>query len=276
MSKNAMWSFLLCFIFLTAGCSTGVHIDTKPEGVSVRINGKLIGNTPARTRLSDFDFNGYDLSLEKEGYKPLKTNLEKEFKVGAFVTGFFLGYFPWLWVYGPKPYYYFELEEQNGVMYNTALLEKDNSQLTQGQAGVWKNDNKLKIVVMDFDSSTSSSDGKTLAELFSVELVNRGCFIILDRSQLQHIIDEQKLQLSGITEEEKVIKIGQIMGANKIITGSVLKMGNNYFITLKGIDVYTGSVEVSDRISSLSINGLINSIPIITDNFIYKALGKQK
>jgi hypothetical protein len=256
-----------------------VHINSKPEDAKVRINGELVGNTPVHQSLSDFDFIQYEVTIEKEGYKPLHTALEKEFKVGPFIGGFFAVYIPWLWINGPKEYHYYELDEINSSGKNEpALMDQGNTNFvltkTEGAVGVWANNKDLKVIVSDFDSSYSQSDGKTIAELFSVELVNRRVFTILDRSKIKSIMDEQKLQLSGITDEKKLIEIGKLLGANKIITGSILKMGENYFITVKGIDVFSGSVEISDRVSSQSVNGLINSIPTLTSSFTYKALMK--
>ncbi len=282
MITNKKIVFIIALFFL-ASCSTLVHIDTKPEGAKTRINGRTIDQTPSRTSLSDFIFNQYDIVIEKDGYFPLRINLEKELKFGPIIWGFFLGYWPWLWAYGPKPYYYFELDEiQPGVTQVKSvpvIIDKNmnisNSANTNQTIGIWKSASKLKVVVFDFDSSYSESDGKTIAELFSVELVDRRVFMVLDRSQMKKIIDEQKLQLSGVTEEEKSIKVGQLLGANKIITGSILKIGGNYFITVKGIDVNSGSVEISDRINNETVNGLINSIPALTDSFIIKALGSN-
>jgi hypothetical protein len=256
-----------------------VHINTKPEDAKVRINGQPFGMTPAQKSLSDFAFNQYDVTIEKEGYKPISATLEKEFKVGTFIGGFFLAYIPWFWMYGPKPYHYFELDEIHSSIKNEPVLtDQYNTNFvltkTEGAVGVWTNNKNLKVIVSDFDSSYSLSDGKTIAELFSVELVNRRVMTILDRSKIQSLLDEQKLQLTGITDEKKLIEIGKLLGANKIITGSILKMGENYFITVKGIDVFSGSVEISDKVSSQSINGLINSLPVLTTSFIYKALKK--
>jgi hypothetical protein len=102
--------FVICAIFL-AGCATMVRIDSNVPGARVTVNDEFIGNAPAQTSLSDFDFNNYDVVISADGYRAYHGQLRKEFKVGAFVGGLFL-LFPWLWVYGPSPYQTFEIEKQ--------------------------------------------------------------------------------------------------------------------------------------------------------------------
>ena len=59
--------------------------------------------------LINFVTTNYILELEMDGYKTLKTQLEKEAKFGAIVVGLLLWWPELLWIYGPKAFYNYEL-----------------------------------------------------------------------------------------------------------------------------------------------------------------------
>lgn len=67
----------------------------------------------------------------------------------------------------------------------------------------------------------------------------------LDRSNIKEILDEQKLQASGCTDQSCVVELGQLLGARKMVTGSVSKTGDTYNLTLSVIDIETGLIDKS-------------------------------
>ncbi len=101
----------LVLILIMSSCATLVRIETDIPDAKVKLDGQSIGNTPVEKSLSDGIWENYDIVIEKDGYRTLRTRLNKEFKVGTFIGGLFL----WpllLWVYGPEPIQFFELEKQ--------------------------------------------------------------------------------------------------------------------------------------------------------------------
>jgi hypothetical protein len=101
----------LCVIFM--GCSSFVSIRTTPTDAKIKINGQVVGQGTVDKRMSNFDFNDYNVEISKPGYKTLNTSLNKEFKVGAFVLGLLFWWPELLWVYGPSPVQNFELDPAN-------------------------------------------------------------------------------------------------------------------------------------------------------------------
>lgn len=102
---------LLVLVALT-GCSTLVTIRTDPEDARIYINNDPKGKAPFMDKLPNGIFTRYVYRIEADGHKPLYGELQKEFKWGAFIAGWFF-VFPWVWVAGPRPIYYFELQEEN-------------------------------------------------------------------------------------------------------------------------------------------------------------------
>jgi hypothetical protein len=72
-------------------------------------------------------------------------------------------------------------------------------------------------------------------------LVNQG-FIVIDRSQLDRIRQEQDFQLSGEVDDAHAVSIGKIAGANVIITGAVTGTGSLRRLRLRTLDTQTAQI----------------------------------
>lgn len=67
-------------------------------------------------------------------------------------------------------------------------------------------------------------------------------FTLVERQNLQQIMDELKLNLSGVINEESSVEIGKFLGAQWIITGEVHPQGQELHIFLKLMRVETGEI----------------------------------
>lgn len=140
----------------------------------------------------------------------------------------------------------------------------------------WKNSGDLKVAVLDLLSRVESEniDVITLTEMLQAELADRKAFQVVERGMLSKIIGEQKLNMSGLTETE-ASKVGALAGAQKIITGSVSRIGDRFVLLIKGIDTGTGIVELTDQSTARDVNGLMNAIPLAAERIVRKAKGEK-
>jgi hypothetical protein len=60
---------------------------------------------------------------------------------------------------------------------------------------------------------------------------------------MESILTEQGFQLSGCTSAECAVEAGKLLGVNKMVTGSVGKLGELYNINIRLFDVGTGRIE---------------------------------
>jgi curli biogenesis system outer membrane secretion channel CsgG len=85
-------------------------------------------------------------------------------------------------------------------------------------------------------------------DVFSVELFSTGLKII-DRTLLDRVLSEQKLSLSGLAEKQDYQKIGKLLSADAVLSGSislVKQFGKRRGeISIRLIDVATGAVVYS-------------------------------
>ena len=116
-------------------------------------------------------------------------------------------------------------------------------------------DVKPTVAVMDFETVGSEEHlGKAVAEIMRTELINTGQFRVLERSQLDRAISEQKLQKSGLIDNKSVVELGKLLGANFIIIGSVVKMGTAYTINSRMIDIKTGEATLGRNVTGNDLN----------------------
>ncbi len=72
--------------------------------------------------------------------------------------------------------------------------------------------------------------------------VNQGSMKLVDRRNLDTLLDEMKLQYSGIVNEDSIVEIGEIAGAEIIAVSELHEMEGRYFLSVKVLDVATSSV----------------------------------
>lgn len=121
--------------------------------------------------------------------------------------------------------------------------------------GVYAADVKPALAVMDFESIGSEGHlGKAVAEIIRTELISTGQFVVLERSQLDKALSEQKLQKSGLIDDKSVVELGKLLGANFIIIGSVVKMGTAYTINARMIDIKTGAATLGKNVTGNDLN----------------------
>jgi hypothetical protein len=82
-----------------------------------------------------------------------------------------------------------------------------------------------------------------LLSALSENAVNDGVFSVVDRQQLDSIRAELNFQLSGEVSDESAQSIGQMLGAQSIVSGAVSKLGSLYRVQVKAIEVQSAGVQ---------------------------------
>ncbi len=82
---------------------------------------------------------------------------------------------------------------------------------------------KEVLVVYPFEDKTSYNIGLTITDKIINTLSSLGRFRVVDRSKLEEILKEHELAMSGVVDQNGAAQIGQLLGAQKLVTGSVSK-----------------------------------------------------
>jgi Mg-chelatase subunit ChlD/TolB-like protein len=104
-----------------------------------------------------------------------------------------------------------------------------------------------KLAVMPLAPASGSAPAiASQAEYFGSQLslaaTKAKAFTIVERGNLQAILGELELQLSGLADEESAAKAGKLLGADYLVTGTVFAGKERYEIFLKLVRVETAEV----------------------------------
>jgi len=97
------------------------------------------------------------------------------------------------------------------------------------------------IPIISQDASMNL-DAEYFTDYFNISLLRNKTFLVVERKDMQKILDELQLQLSGLINDESAVKIGEFLGAQLLITGKIYKNKNNYEIFIKLLRVKTSEV----------------------------------
>lgn len=106
---------------------------------------------------------------------------------------------------------------------------------------------KLAIAVLDVNpQGVDNPTAAIISEIIRGEFRNNSNFVMIEKNRMQDILKEQAFQLSGCTESKCAVKAGTILNVDKIIVGSIGKIGQKYVLTLRVVDVKTANIECQD------------------------------
>ncbi len=105
---------------------------------------------------------------------------------------------------------------------------------------------RTTIACLELEATgVSSAEAAALTNRLRSELVSARKYIVLDRENMKAILLEQDFQMTGCTSDECVVQVGQLLGVQNMLSGSVGKFGSTYTITLQIINIETGVLEHS-------------------------------
>ena len=110
-----------------------------------------------------------------------------------------------------------------------------------------------KIAIMDFSATDSLGENTAsyITDELTFNLFLKNKFIIVERDELSYVIDEQRLNNSGLLESS-INKIGNISSVDAVVVGEIIKKRSENFLTVKILSVETGEILFIEKISFLN------------------------
>lgn len=100
---------------------------------------------------------------------------------------------------------------------------------------------RLRIAILPVENKGMSGDFDLLDKLITT-FVKMERFKVLERSQLERVIEEQKLGMSGFIDAATAAEIGKGVGVDAVVTGSVTWTRNDISIDARFIDTETAAI----------------------------------
>jgi TolB-like protein len=124
---------------------------------------------------------------------------------------------------------------------------------------------KETVAVFEFEAiGAAKAEATAVTDRVQSALASQGKFILVDRQQIDKIMDEQAFQQTVCTSQECVVKVGRILGVRRIVAGRLNKFGDQvWHVSAQLIDVETAE---TIRSASIPVRGdfffLLNEAPI--------------
>lgn len=130
----------------------------------------------------------------------------------------------------------------------------------------------LAIMTLKNASGITEGEASLITDRLGVELFNTGMVNVMERNQMQEILKEQGFQQSGAcTDEECLVEVGQMLGVEGLVSGSIGKLGSMYLINLRVINVSTARIT---HVVSEDVTGGIEQVAIRLKSIAKQLVGK--
>ena len=124
---------------------------------------------------------------------------------------------------------------------------------------------KESVAILDFEGrGISQMEAQTLTDRLMSEMVNTNAVIMVERNQMEEIMNEQGFHQSGCTTSDCAAEVGALLGVQNMVSGSFGKLGNSYTIDAKLFSVSTGgTIRSVSKTYKGEVDGLLTIIEIV-------------
>jgi len=105
-----------------------------------------------------------------------------------------------------------------------------------------------KVALLNFSSDSDAFSDYVIEEM-SIALVRSKKLVIVDRKEIELIRREMDFQMSGDVSDESAQQIGAMLGAQSIVSGSMVNVGDSYRFRTKVINVVSAAIQTSSSIN---------------------------
>jgi len=129
----------------------------------------------------------------------------------------------------------------------------------------------MVVVVTNFTggSGYSEEELENVTELFAGILRETGKVRVLTRSQWRAILGEHEFQRSsGLVAQGQIRQLGQALGAQAVVTGTLMKLGNSNILNLSLLDVVSGEILSTARKPYGTLDVFLDILPVLAVDIV--------
>lgn len=125
------------------------------------------------------------------------------------------------------------------------------------------------VAVTDFSSNgfgeTYSWIGGSCSDVIIDHISSDKSIRVVERDQLNRIIEELKLQMGGLVNSDAAVETGNLIGVTYFITGSISKFEEQVILSSRSFSVETGEI-----VSTNTVRGLLKDLFILQEEIALK------
>jgi TolB-like protein len=108
---------------------------------------------------------------------------------------------------------------------------------------------RVAVVPFTAPRGSASFSGAVVSERLVIQILARGELDLVERGQLDKILEEQRLGVFGIMDQDTVKTLGKVLGVDAILTGTIVELkGDRVEINARLIHTETAQVLAADTV----------------------------
>ena len=137
-------------------------------------------------------------------------------------------------------------EKLDALIQELARRYKDNTLATKPDFDSWTSSNQLSIAFLDISGSgVNDAERDFILNKTSEDLRMTKRFSIVEREIIDKLLEELNLSTSSLTDPTTALKLGRILSANLIVTGSLSHQGEQWLANMRFIETETTAIKCS-------------------------------
>ncbi|MDA8100796.1 MAG: DUF1566 domain-containing protein [Nitrospiraceae bacterium] len=104
-------------------------------------------------------------------------------------------------------------------------------------------ENYIAVFDIEVVGKVDKDISRPLSDSIRREIIRSGRYEVIDRSNMDKILNEQAFQMTGCTQKDCAVEAGQMLGVGKIVIGTISKVGQTYYLSLSMVNVESGKTE---------------------------------
>jgi TolB-like protein len=135
---------------------------------------------------------------------------------------------------------------------------------------------QVRIAVSDFTNKSNAlfldAWERSVPNLLRSNLSSSDQVVVLDRSKLDKVLEEQALSLSGLTDSSQVQSIGKLLGAEFILSGTIDQHNEQIVISADLVRVKTGEIQ-TEIVRSRKKEFREAMVEMLAENILFRVTG---
>jgi TolB-like protein len=158
---------------------------------------------------------------------------------------------------------------ETNISIERKYIEKDKSLMDRLP------DKKSNLAVFPFEDRNAKTEqteiGETVSEMLITALIQTNSFKMVERTQMDKLLEEQTLGLTGAIDDETAVEVGNLIGVDAIVVGSVSLLEKRLELDARVIDVNNGEVLTAAGSSADSEDQIRDAVTIIAQKLAHDA-----
>ncbi len=149
---------------------------------------------------------------------------------------------------------------KNSILLLTAIV------LTLISFGLNAQSSRPVVAVTDIDVNDTYANGAnySIEDFVMIEMSKIEGIELLDRYDMDFLAKRDQIEINGCFSKICLKEIGRALNVDKVLTGSLLTIGDNIVVNFRLLDVVTGSIEKNHTVEFLKLSAEVKNMIGIT------------